>query len=204
MLERAIVLLTFSLLSGVTAGTCGYSLGRGTAKPYPAPSLCASAAASAPASSADEAVLGSPMPIASASADTPAPAPPAAPGVRPDDLVRSAVGRWKAADGTIVEVDPPLPSPGKAPPFKLVARGTHLPRSGFGCEFATATRDGGGGKIVRVAPGPGNLTYFPAWCERGKRATVGLGVVDQVLTLVVLQDGGVRLNVTGPRVPASP
>lgn len=183
---------------GVFMMVIGYSLGRGSAQPYPAPVLVSAACPSAS------------LPPPSASAEAPVPtgrpdaleAPQAAPGStakrsKDDELVRSAVGRWRGDDGLTVEVDPPKPLPGRSPPFRLVVRGKGLPKSGFGCEFA-----GGGDEPRR---GPGELVYFKAWCARGKRAMLGLEVnypegAPTMLTVVILQDGELRVRARGQRI----
>jgi hypothetical protein len=101
-----------------------------------------------------------------------------------DDLVHVAVGRWVGEDGTIVEIDPPKPAPGRAPPYRLVIRGVSLPRSGYGCEFA----------LGETKRGPGETLYYRAWCGRGMKATVGLSLDDKALAVVVLQDGDVKVH----------
>lgn len=184
------------LLLGTVMMIVGYSVGRGSAQPYPAPVLvsaaCPSASAPPPPASAEV-----PMPTGRPDVHE---APQAAPGgtsrrAKDEELVRSAVGRWRGDEGLTVEIDPPKPMPGKAPPFRLVVRGKGMPKSGFGCEFA-------GGDERR---GPGETVYFKAWCARGKRATVGLEIsypegAPASLSVIILQDGELRVRAHGQRV----
>lgn len=184
------------IMVGLVMMIVGYSVGRGSAQPYPAPVLVSAACPSASA----------PPPPASAEAPTPTgrpdvhEAPQAAPvgatkRSKDEELVRSAVGRWRGDDGLTVEIDPPKPMPGKAPPFRLLVRGKGMPKSGFGCEFA-------GGDERR---GPGEMVYFKAWCARGKRATVGLEIsypegAPASLSVIILQDGELRVRAHGQRI----
>lgn len=101
-----------------------------------------------------------------------------------DDLVHVSVGRWTNNEGMVVEIDPPKPRPGKAPPYRLVMRGPNLPKSGYGCEFA----------LGDVRQGPGDVLYYRAWCHRGVVSTLGLGLVRSTLSVVVIQDGDVSVH----------
>jgi hypothetical protein len=195
------------LVIGISMMIAGYSVGRGSAQPYPAPVLVSAACPSAslpPSLASVEAPMGRPDMHAARCAPGapcgPDESPQAAPGgasrrSKDEELVRSAVGRWRGDDGMTVEIDPPKPLPGKAPPFRLVVRGKGLPKSGFGCEFA-------GGDERR---GPGEIVYFKAWCARGKRATVGLEIsypegAPASLSVVILQDGELRVRAHGQRI----
>lgn len=188
------------LVIGLSMMVLGYSVGRGSAQPYPAPVLTSAVCPSAPPPLP-------PVPTSAASIDASAPlgrveAPQAAPGggtkrSEAEELVRSAVGRWRGDDGLTVEVDPPKPLPGKAPPFRLIVRGKGLPKSGFGCEFANGDE----------RRGPGDMVYFKAWCGRGKRATLGLEIkypeaqaTPATLSVVILQDGELRVRAHGQRI----
>ena len=183
------------LVIGLSMMVLGYSVGRGSAQPYPAPVVVSAACptASAPPPPASSEVL---VPTARPDAQT-TPQGAARRGGRSweEELVGSAVGRWRGDDGLIVEVDPPKPMAGKAPPFRLVVRGKGLPKSGFGCEFATGDE----------RHGPGDMVYFKAWCGRGKRSTLGLEVkfpegAPTTLSVVILQDGELRVRAHGQRI----